>query len=311
MVARLGSQLYDDLLSIESRFMEKNGISSAEGIARAVRVSRGRMPGPVTLKDMMEYVVAQRQQMSAELSRLAGRYRTTDPLLANSLEKAAHEAGFSQSALNKIQDKMVDWATETYVDGRPADAILDYVRKLWGEMGELKVAVRVKGLVGRGLNVQDLGVFFGKGAVADAARARLAELRPVYPRDLGKELDLILDQGMLWGEIKNYSEVFSSEHRFYNKVMEQAQHTVEIRTLLESDPKINAALIATGKRIHFRIYLLGGVTESAAHELESMGFEVLGPRYLDDGTSAPFAPTGWLIQLPARGLNDGFERLAS
>jgi phosphatidylserine/phosphatidylglycerophosphate/cardiolipin synthase-like enzyme len=163
---------------------------------------------------------------------------------------------------------------------------MDYTRKLWGEMGELKVSTRVSGLVARGLKVEELGRFLGRGPVADAARARLAALSPQFPQHLGKELDLILDQGLTWGEVKNYSEVLSQDHRFYQKVMEQARHTVQIRELLESDPEIGAALKALGHRIQFRIYLLGGVTDSVARELEALGFEVLGPRYLDAAGAA-------------------------
>lgn len=295
MVSRLGAKVYDELIGIESRFMVRDGLESADEIAQGVRASRGGGNSAVTLKDMLDYVVAERQRMAGELRSLEARYRTADPLLSETLGKAAHEVDLSPAALEKVAEKAPVLAALTFGQGEHGDQILDYVSKLRGEMGELKVAVRVKDLVARGLKVEELGAFFGKGNVADLARARLAELSPQYPREFGKELDLIMDQGTLWGEVKNYGGVLSPQHRNFEKVLEQAQLTVEIRKILESDPVIDRALKAMGKHIRFRIYLLGGVTESAARALEDLGYEVSGPRYLDGAAGAASAQ----IILPA------------
>ena len=160
MTASLGAQLYDELIGIENRFLFQNGLDSAEGIAQAVG---GGTNAPVTLKDMLEYVVAERQKMSAELLRLEAQYRPADRLLADTLDKAAHEVGLSQHSLHKIEAKAPALAAVPFTGGESADEILDYVHKLFGEMGELKVAVRVNGLVGRGSRSRTWARFSAEG----------------------------------------------------------------------------------------------------------------------------------------------------
>lgn len=279
MAGRWGSELTDELRAIEHHYLRAQGLESSEGIARGVRAQRGGKSQDVNLQEMMEYIVTQRQEMSARFMKLAERYRGSDPVLSEHLGRISSEVGVNGRILARIDARAHELLIVDYDGHQSAEPLMGYVRGLIGQLGEIRVAVRLRGVVGRGLKVQDLGRFMGKGPLADAARARLAELRGSHPRELGKELDLLMDDGWLWSEVKNYAEPFGPQHRSFDKVITQAKLSADIRALIEGDPVISRALKAAGTHIRFRSYFIGGVTEEGAQALEKMGIEVFGPRF--------------------------------
>jgi hypothetical protein len=270
------SKVYGRLVEIENRYFEERSVMHPDAIAQKLMQDRG--VDHVLLEDVLGYIVDQRLQMADELRKLAAGYRAQQPLLANTLGQAAESIGLSPDSLGKFKVKMRDVGQQEYVMGQKYIDMPGYTGILRGEMGELKVAVRISGLADRGLRARDLGRFFGRGKVADLARARLRELADRY-RFFRKEFDLLLDQGFEWAEIKNYDEVLGHHGMRYDKVVSQAQMSLNIKKILESDPQIRAALKAMGKKIRLRIYLTGGVRENVATELEGMGIQVFGPRY--------------------------------
>jgi hypothetical protein len=281
MASRWGNELTEDLAAIEEHYLRAKGLGSAEGIARGVRAERGGKSQDVNLQEMLDYVVGQRQEMSARFLKLAERYRSGDPVLAEHLGRIASEVGLTPKVLHRIEARAHELSIVDYEGPESAEPLMGYARGLLGQLGEIKVAVRLRGVVARGLKVEDLGRFLGKGELADAARAQLKILSGTHGRELGKELDLLMEDGWLWSEVKNYSQPFGPHHRYFEKVITQARLSADIRALLEGDPVISRALKAAGARIRFRSYFVGGVTEEGAQALEQMGVEVFGPRISD------------------------------
>jgi hypothetical protein len=223
---------------------------------------------PVSLQEMLDYGLAQREAMGDRLRELAERYAAQDPGLAGLLRKVASDAGPTIKELRRARSHEPD----------SVDEVMGHVRGIVGQLGELKVAVRLNGLAARGLDIQDLGRFMGHGAVGDSARARLARLGATHPRELGKELDLITGEGWVWNEVKNYAEPFSPRHNAFDSVIQQAELTLRIRSLLMKDPVIGRAIREQSGSIRLRIHFVGGVTDDGARALEALGFEVVGPR---------------------------------
>jgi hypothetical protein len=202
--------------------------------------------------------------------------------VAELFDRAAGDADLSGKALRRLDSHAEELGEINYDGPRSADLVMGHVYNLFGQMGELRVAVRLKGIVARGLEPENLGRFMGEGKAADVARARLAKLAQAYPHEMTKELDLLMDDGWLWSEVKNYNKPFGPGHRSYAKVMKQAKLSCEIRDLLQGDPVIARAFKAAKTEIRLRIYFVQGVTDEGARELEAMGIEVFGPRFPDE-----------------------------
>jgi hypothetical protein len=161
------------------------------------------------------------------------------------------------------------------MDGGSYEDFRGYVATLWGEMGELRVAVRESGLLDRGLRVSDLGRLFGTGRAADVARRELSDLAYANGQIFQKELDLLFDKGATWGEVKYFNEPLKVGDFHWDRVTAQIEKAKRLKEILEDSPRIRAAI---GKRIKMRIYLVSGVTPEAAAELEKLGVEVIGER---------------------------------
>lgn len=280
MTDRLGQGLYDELIELESHVMNARGLSDSDRIA-SLLVAERRGQGSVRLIDIADHVIAEREALARKLDDLASRYQGKDPLLAKTLRQAAGKLEMSQRSVRRLDKKAAEQWNEPYEGRQSAEGVMDYVAAIPGELGELKVALRVGGLSARGLQVGELAELLAQGRSAQIIRSRFNALRNEFPQYIDKELDLIFAAErdvMRWGEVKNYHEPFTPQHRNYDKVITQAEKTAKIRELLLEDRVIGPILRSQGKRIELRIYFVHGVREDAARALEELGFQVIGPR---------------------------------
>jgi hypothetical protein len=270
-------KIWSRLMAIEKKYLRNLGLGRPEQIAAIVRERLGVRTAEVP--QMMDYIFATRRQMAAELKATAALYQRSEPFLAESLEKAAKLIHVSDATAAKFAQKLkesaINWRN---IPGASSEEIPGALAQLRGELGELKVSVRLAGVEARGLTVKQLGRFFPKDAVGDAARAELEIMTKEHPEMLLKELDLIMNQGTEWAEVKNYGKPLDRGHQFHDKVLLQARKTVRIKEYLETDPAVSEAFREMGKSIQLRIYLVAGVSEDVAQELEALGFQVFGPR---------------------------------
>jgi hypothetical protein len=264
------------LLELEERYLREQGLLQPGRLA--ARLQRKLGVQSLNLGDVMGEIIQGRKAMAEALRQLAAQYEAAEPFLARTIEKAAGEIDVSQSAAAKVRENLPDWNATIFDTREHSELLRGYTSKIRGEMGEIHAAIRTRGVVERGLNIRELGVFFGESAKGRAARSALARMAEAQPNIFQKELDLIFEGGFDWGEVKGFAERFSPQHQYFDRVMEQAGKTVKIKTLLESDPEIRGALEEMGTRIRLRLYFTHGVTPEAAQRLERLGIEVHGVR---------------------------------
>ncbi|MGK5083882.1 hypothetical protein WDW37_11320 [Bdellovibrionota bacterium FG-1] len=264
------------LVQLEYKYYREKHLLQPRRMADELKIRTGSQR--VTLRQMVEHILESRVEMARELLDLSKVYQGKEPFLSSTLEKASHEVGVSEGARNHFAEKASALEAIEYVDGSEFEDLNGYTSKLRGEMGELRAAVRLAGVSERGLRIGQLGRYFGQGPLGDAARAELAALEVGRPEIFQKELDLIFEGGLTWGEVKSYGSRLSRQSQNYFKVMEQARKTVGIKALIERSPAMRAALAQQGRLIELRIYFVAGVTDGVAAELEALGYQVFGIR---------------------------------
>lgn len=274
---RTQSKIYGRLKLLEEKYLYEGALYDGDRIAEFLSHQPALRGKPVTLHNVIAYVVIRRKELASELITLADFYGHESPLLANLLRHAAGKIGMSESATRRFAEKMPELSAKIYEPGgKHYHDVASYAAVIWGELGELRVAVREAGLSERGLDVSQLGRVFGKGPMASEARAELRKLVSERPTFFAKELDLIFDQGRIWGEVKYFREPFSHRHNQWSSLIDQAEKTLDLKRALEANGVLRESL---GGGIDLRIYFVNGVTPEAAAHLERMGFAVFGARF--------------------------------
>lgn len=267
------AKIYARLSEIEHRYLTKNTLASPNEIAARLRGGGG---GRVTKKDVIDEMLFQRERLTGELYELASAYRDIDSQLSHAIRDSAKRIEVSQASRARYRQQRARLASSAYNPNKHARDLVSYVSMVPGELGELRTAVRLAGLRAVSVRLNSLGAHFGSGAEAARARRALAGLNRTHRKRLRKEVDLVLGRGRIWAEVKNYSEVVTLENQHvWRKVAAQADRTAELKSLIETRPEIAEA---AGGPIELRIYFLGGISESAALELEARGFQVFGAR---------------------------------
>jgi hypothetical protein len=263
------NSIYARLMDLEKKYVHQLGVLDPDAIAHRLAVTRPR----VTVRDVTDEILRLRREMLRELNDWAHFYDSAHPSLAKQLRKTRAELNMSSDATARYQIKARDFEQWEYVAGQHDDMIRGYNGKVQGELGELRVLVRVDDFSQRGLKIQDLVQNLG----SSTPRSALSLWSRIHatPQFAGKELDLILDEGRTWAEVKTFRDIFSPQHRQFRHVIDQAELTIAIRDYLYQSSEWRRVY---PEPILLKIYFLGGVTDDAARVLEQMGLEVIGAR---------------------------------
>ena len=267
----LADSISERLARLEGRYVHELGVLDAETIAHRLALKKPR----VTVKDITDEILRIRGELTEIMTAWAQEYRSRSPQLSEQIRKTVHELTLSPEAFARYQQKAHELARLSYEPGVHDDLIRGYNGKLQGELGELRVLVRVNDFTARGLKTFELSTLFPSTVRGQAAKAALASHLESVPQYSGKELDLILDGGRVWAEVKTFRDIFSREHRQFRHVVEQLELTQAIEAHLRALPEWRSIF---PDPIQLRIYFVGGITEDAARILESKGVEVFGAR---------------------------------
>jgi hypothetical protein len=259
------------LALLEDRVVHELGVLDAESIAHRLALTNEQ----VTVQQITDEILRIRQEITKSLRDWSQEYRSLHPQLSQQLQKTANELTLSPDALVRYQHKSQELARLVYEPDAYDDLIRGYNGKIQGELGELKVLVRVNDFSARGLKTFELSQLFPRTPHATGATAALARHLEAFPQFAGKELDLILDEGRIWAEVKTFRDIFSRQHRQFRHVVEQIELTQAIRQHLNELPAWRQIY---PESIELQIYFVGGITEDAARLIEAKGVQVFGAR---------------------------------
>ncbi|MCC7442952.1 MAG: hypothetical protein IT285_15065 [Bdellovibrionales bacterium] len=239
-------------------------------LADALSSGLGR---PATEAEIVREVLMRRQVLAAELQTLGEAYGRADPLTSRLFKRAAEriDATAQVWARARAQEHLRSFAYET--GGPSINRLSGYPSSVPGETGELLVALRESAVAETGMRVKALGRIFGGGSAAHAARQELDRLAQVDPEVIGKEFDVFIEGGRVWGEVKNFERVMTSSDNQWEAVLQQAERAVRTRDLVNSSEILREFL---GGPVELRSYFVGGITRSAAMRLQEMGITVFG-----------------------------------
>jgi len=259
------------LARLENRVVHELGVLDAESIAHRLALTHEE----VRIHQITDEILRIRGEITRNLRDWSQEYRSLHPQLSQQLQKTASELTLSPEALVRYQQKSQELARLVYEPETYDDLIRGYNGKIQGELGELKVLVRVNDFSARGLKTFELSQLFPRTPHATGATAALARHLEAFPQFAGKELDLILGEGRIWAEVKTFRDIFSRQHRQFRHVVEQIELTQAIRAHLNELPAWRQLY---PESIELQIYFVGGITEDAARLIEAKGVQVFGAR---------------------------------
>ncbi len=270
-----GRSFYERLVQLEDRYFRQRMLLFPDELAISISRAKGR---PATPWDLLEKVAAERQSMSRELQELAQSMQAESPWFAESLRKSAEALSLDGARLARMREKQRTLSRTPYVAGHTYPELEGYTSLLRGEMGELRVALRLEGVQHRGVTVKGLLSRLGRenGVRVEAAIERI---HAEHPHLLEKELDLVLNAGHVWAEVKYHRVPLTRAHKAWDSMVTQLELTQRIRRLILAEPEVLRALgMRPGRDIELRIYFVNGIEAGAATRLEELGYRVFGPR---------------------------------
>lgn len=237
----------------------------------------------LTTEKLLDAVRDARLKQAEEMRLLAVAYRDV-PLVRDTLVMNAAKLDLDEGALRRFDENKDRFKGQFFDIDNPNSEVfqflLGYASAIPGQFGELKVALRLPQLICQGCTVGNLVSMqkfmssLGDSVTRDAVIKKLTD---GAPHILGKEIDVIFNEGRAWGEVKNFREPITRGIGNWDEVINQARKMLKLRSLM------NRGVVHDRKHFHLDVqemhyFVINGISEGAAAELEALGYVVHGMR---------------------------------